>query len=213
MELAKHIEHTLLKPDTNKEQVKQLCSEAAQHGFRAVCVPPYYVKDAVSALEGSPAVKVVTVIGYPMGYSCTPSKVEEVKRAIDEGAAEVDVVVNISAIKDGQWSYVRNDINSSATAAQLKGKAAKIIFETSLLSSAEIEKLCQICTELEVNFVKTSTGHQGGASVEMVQFLRQHLPSTIKIKASGGIKTPEQAKELLKAGADTIGTSAGLAMI
>lgn len=210
MNLAHFIDHTILTPDCTLADIERLCLEAKQYGFTAVCVPPYYIQAAAKHLEDQP-VKISTVIGFPMGYSATPAKVEEIKRAIDEGAREVDVVVNVCAIKSGNWNYVRNDIDSMTTSVHLKGKMIKIIFEVSLLSKEEIIQLCDICNKIEVNFVKTSTGFNGGgATVTAVELLRQHLDKSIKIKASGGIRTREDAMRLLDAGAERIGTSAGV---
>ncbi len=212
MNLNNYIEHTLLKPDTTTAQVKALCQEAIDHNFAAVCVPPFYVKPAAQYLEDTP-IKIVTVVGFPMGYSAIPTKVEETKRAVDEGADEVDMVVNIAAIKDGNWSHVKNDIDSVTTAVHLKGKAIKVILEMGLLSAAELKQLCTICEEVGVNYVKTSTGiNAGGATVEMVKLLKGNIKSNIKIKASGGIKTRVFAQQLIQAGADRIGTSAGIAI-
>ena len=141
-ELAKKIDHTILKPDCTFTDIKKLCDEAKTYSFASVCVPPYYVKEAFKQLEDS-LTKVTTVIGFPMGYSTTPAKVEEVKRAIVEGVDELDVVVNICAIKEGNWSYVRNDIDSMTRAAHLRGKVVKIILEVGLLTNSEIEQVCK----------------------------------------------------------------------
>jgi len=207
------IDHTVLKVDCKVEKIRALCDEAVASRFAAVCVPPYFVKEAARKLEYS-RVKVATVIGFPYGYSATPAKVEEIKRAINDGADEVDVVVNICAIKEGSWYYVKNDIESMTLAAHLKGKGIKVIFEMSLLTEEEIVKLCEICSGLDVNFVKTSTGVNGtGATVEMIEFLRKNLSSKIKIKASGGIRTVEQAQALVDAGATRLGTSAGVSIV
>ncbi|NJN77546.1 MAG: deoxyribose-phosphate aldolase [Saprospiraceae bacterium] len=213
MTLAQYIDHTLLKADTDTKAVTQLCNEAIENNFRSVCVPPYFVSLAVELLEATP-VKVVTVIGFPMGYAATPAKVEEAKRAIQEGADEIDVVVNVAAIKDKNWSYVKNDVNSLTTTAHLQGKIVKIIFETALLTEAEIIQLCEICNENEVNYVKTATGFNGvNTSPEIIRFLKNHINSEIKIKASGGIRSKEQALALIKAGANRIGTSRSLQII
>ena len=126
MQLAEKIDHTLLKPDCTLENIKTVCEEAKTHRFFSVCVPPFYVKDAVQFLEDE-SVKVATVIGFPMGYATTPAKVEEIKRAIDEGADEVDAVVNICAVKSGNWNYVRNDIDSMTRIAHMRGKIIKVI--------------------------------------------------------------------------------------
>ncbi len=213
MNLANVIDHTILRPDCRLDEIKKICAEAEQFGFASVCVPPYFIKEAARILEDS-KVKVSTVIGFPMGYSTTPAKVEEIKRGINDGVDELDVVVNICAVKEGNWYYVKSDLESMTLAAHLKGKVIKVIFETSILSMQEIRELCNICVELGVDYVKTSTGmNGGGATREIVEFLRAELPSQIKIKASGGIRTAEQAKAFIEAGADRLGTSGGVAII
>ncbi len=213
MDLARFIDATILKPDTTLADIKKLCEEAKTYEFMAVCVPPFFVKDAAKALEGT-AVKISTVVGFPMGYSATPAKVEEIKKAIDEGATELDCVINLCAVKSKQWNYVRNEIESMAMACQMRGKTIKVILETGMLTEAEITKLCEMATEVKVNFVKTSTGVNGkGATVQVVDSLRKKLPPTIKIKASGGIRDRKSAEELIAAGADRIGTSAAVAII
>jgi deoxyribose-phosphate aldolase len=211
--LTKSIEHTLLKPQTSKQDVEKLCNEAEQYGFHAVCVPPYFVSLARQLLKNS-AVKVVTVAGFPMGYTNMNGKGEETKKAISDGADEIDMVMNIAAFKSGNFAYVKDDIQNIATLCRLHNKIVKVILETSILSYEEIEKACAICAEAEVDFVKTSTGFTGeGANVEVVRFMRSILPPKIKIKASGGIKTNDFALELLEAGAIRIGTSAGVEII
>ncbi len=212
MNLASTIDHTLLKPDSRREDILKLCDEANQFGFHAVCIPPYFVREAARALEQS-KVKTATVIGFPYGYAATPAKVEEIKRAINDGADEVDIVVNICAVRGSDWAYVKNDIESMTMAAHLKGKAVKVIFETPLLSKEEILKLCEICSVVKVDFVKTSTGVHGGATAEIIELLRKELPEDIKIKASGGIESPAQAMQLLKQGADRLGTSKGVGLV
>ena len=212
-DIAASIDHTILKPDTTYAEVEQLAKEAIEHGFAAICVPPYFAQDAVQLVEGK-GVKVATVVGFPFGYSPTSAKVDEVKSCLDKGVDEIDAVVNIAAIKNQKWAYVTNDIQSITTAAHLQGKIVKIIIETGMLTPAEIGKLCEICTTAEVDYVKTSTGFNGqGATVEVVRQLRSLLPENIKIKASGGIRTREFALELLEAGASRIGTSVGVQLI
>ncbi len=169
------------------------------------------MRHAARILEDSP-VKIATVVGFPMGYAAIPAKVEEVKRAIDEGADELDIVANIAAIKNGDWAHVRNDIDGVTIAVHLKGKKIKLILETGLLEEAEILKLCTICKDVGVDFVKTSTGYQDGATVEHIRLLRTHLPKEIKIKASGGIRTAEVARQMIEAGAARIGTSSGVSI-
>jgi len=212
MNLAPLIDHTLLQPETDLQAIEQLCREAQDHAFHAVCVPPYFIGQAARLLENA-SVRTATVVGFPLGYSATPAKVAEIKRAIDEGADELDAVINLCAVKSRKWDYVRNDIDSMTRVVHLKNKHIKIILETDLLTPEEIKQLCAICVENAVNFVKTSTGFRGGATVEMVKLLRSSLPNTIKIKASGGIRTTEFAEQLVHAGADRLGTSSGLQLI
>jgi deoxyribose-phosphate aldolase len=214
MELASFIEHTLLKPDAISAQIKQLCEEAKTYNFAGVCIPPYFVPDAKFYLDET-TVKIVTVVGFPMGYTSISSKVEEVKRAVDDGADEIDMVVNLCAVKDGKWAHVRNDIDSVTRATHLKGKVMKLILETGLLQQPEIKKLCEICLEMGVNYVKTSTGiNAPGATVEMVEYMKACIAgSNVKIKASGGIRTREFAEQLVSAGATRLGTSSSLILI
>ena len=212
MSLAKFIDSTTLQPDCSPEAIQGLCREAMELGFSAVCIPPYYVKEAVSILADS-TVAVATVIGFPMGYSSTPSKVEEIKRAIDEGADELDVVINVCAVKSGNWNYVKNDIESTTLAAHLKGKVVKIILETNLLSAEELDRVCSICAKAGVDFVKTSTGFSGGTTIETIEHLRAALPKVVRIKASGGIRDRAFAEALIAAGASRLGTSTGAKII
>lgn len=208
MSLAGRIDHTLLKAEINRADIKNLCLEAINNGFVAICIPPYFVDFAQGILEEHP-VKISTVVGYPLGFESTATKIEEIKRAIEMGVDELDVVIHISAVKNEDWSFVKNDIESMTRACHMKGKVIKVILETALMSSEEITKLCEICNAAEVDFVKTSTGRVGGATVEHIAILRSQLNDKIKIKASGGIRTVEQAQALIAAGAERIGTSAG----
>ncbi|MFK8102928.1 MAG: deoxyribose-phosphate aldolase [Saprospiraceae bacterium] len=213
MNLATIIDHTTLKANCTVAQIQTICEEAVNYKFKAVCIPPYYVKDAVKALNDSP-IKIATVIGFPLGYSATAAKVEEIKRAINDGAHELDVVINICAVKSQDWAYVKNDIDSMTRSAHLKGKIVKVILETGLLTKEEIKKLCVICSELEADYVKTSTGFNGeGVSVEMVRFLKQSLSPSVKIKASGGIRDQSTARQLVEAGANRLGCSASIAIV
>jgi len=213
MDLAHFIDHTLLKPDCAIAAVKALCEEAKQYRFASVCIPPYYVKDAFHILEGTD-VKVSTVVGFPMGYASTPSKVEEIKRAIDEGADEMDAVINICSVKNRNWNFLRNEMDSLTTACHMRGKVLKVIIESGLLTETEVLKVCEIAAAAQVDFVKNCTGFIGhGATVEMVGLLRKNLPPAIKIKASGGIKDRQAAEALIAAGANRIGTSAGVAIV
>lgn len=210
--LAALIEHTLLKPDTTKQDIQLLCDETLLHGFYGVCVSPFHVRDAVRFLNES--AKVVTVVGFPMGYSTIPAKVEEIKKAIDEGANEIDAVINIAAVKSESWSTVKTEIESMSRAVGMRGKILKLIVETSILTEAELLKIFPIIEGEGVHFVKTSTGFaREGATVKAVEFLRQNLSPAVKIKASGGIKNAAFAEQLVHAGANRIGSSASVNLV
>jgi deoxyribose-phosphate aldolase len=211
--LASKIDHTLLTANASEKEIKKLCTEAREFGFAAVCVPPYYVRKCKLWLKDS-GVKVATVVGFPMGYASTPAKVEEARRAIDEGADEIDMVINIIALKAGDMNYLRNELTSAATIVQLRGGKLKVILETGLLTEKEIITACDLCKEMTVDFVKTSTGLvQPGATAEVVKLLRAHLPKSIKIKASGGIRDKAFALQLIEAGADRLGCSASVSIV
>ncbi|MCB9257167.1 MAG: deoxyribose-phosphate aldolase [Chitinophagales bacterium] len=211
--LAAKIEHTILKADATESEIKKLCEEAKEHRFFGVCVPPYFIKLAKQVLSKTEC-KVVSVVGFPLGYNSTPSKVEETRKAIDEGADEIDMVLNIAAFKNGDFNFVLNDIQSVCTLTHLKNRKLKVIIETALLSKEEIVKACEICAEAGVDFVKTSTGFStSGAQAEDISLMRNNLPSNIGIKASGGIKNKEQALALVEAGASRIGASAGVKLL
>lgn len=213
MNIASKIDHTILKPDTSKEEITKLCNEAKQYGFAAVCVPPYWVRECKNQLRDS-KVKISTVVGFPMGYSATPAKVEECRRAIDEGASEIDMVLNIIALKAGDYNYLKNELTSAGTIVQLRGGKLKVILETGLLTREEIIKACELCSQLSVDYVKTSTGYiEKGATVEDIKLMRAHLPKHIKIKASGGVKDKAAVLALIEAGADRIGTSRGVKIV
>jgi deoxyribose-phosphate aldolase len=212
-DLARYIDHTVLKADTTQKDIERICQEAIENQFFGVCVPPYFVKHAKKLLRGS-GVKTITVVGFPLGYSYINSKVEECKRALEDRAHEIDMVMNISAFKSGNFAFVKDDIQNITTLCRLNNRLIKVIIETSLLSKEEIIKACQICAEAEVDFVKTSTGFNGsGANIENIKLMRDILPKNIKIKASGGIKDNAFANELIKAGASRIGSSAGAKLL
>lgn len=213
MQLASKIDHTLLRADTSRQEIIQLCDEAKQHGFAAVCVPPYWVRECKNQLRDS-KVKIATVVGFPLGFSATPAKVEECRRAIDEGASEIDMVINIIALKEGDMNYLKNELTSAGTIVQLRGGKLKIILETGLLTKEEIVKACELCSKLNMDYVKTSTGFiDKGATVEDVQLLRASLPKHIKVKASGGIRDRAMALTMIEAGADRIGTSGSVKIV
>ncbi len=213
-ELAKLIEHTILKPDTTISDVRRLCAEAQQHELYGVCVPPLYVRDACRALGEDRRVRVITVVGFPMGYSAIPAKSEEIKRAIDEGADEIDAVINIAAVKSENWNHVERDIEAVARATNMRGRILKLILECGLLEDSELRKLCDMAHATNVKWLKTGTGINGKpASVDMVRQLRTLAHDSIKLKAAGGIRSATDAEALVAAGADRIGTSASLEII
>jgi deoxyribose-phosphate aldolase len=210
--LASVIEHTYLKPDCTTALVKKLCQDVLTLKMYGVCVPPYFVKEAAQLLGGQ--AKIVTVVSFPMGYNPTTVKGEECRQAITDGADELDMVVNIAAIKSGQWKQVQNELDRLQQVVEMQRGQLKVIFETALLTHEEITRLSDICIQTGVLFVKTSTGMNGpGATVEAVALLRSLLPDNITIKASGGIATRAFAEELVAAGAGRIGTSQSLAIL
>ena len=213
MPLNKYIDHTILKPTCLVSDIQKLCAEAKQYDFAAVCVPPNFVKLAKEQVAGSD-VKVATVVGFPFGYSATEAKIAEIILAMVDGADELDVVANISAIKNGDWSAIADEINHIMPIIRSKGKAVKIIIESGVLTDDEIIKCCDIYGIAGIDFLKTSTGYaEKGASVEAVSLFRKHLPESIQITASGGIRDYETAKKMIDAGATRIGCSAGVAIV
>lgn len=210
MNIEKYIDHTILKQTTTLADVERVCQEAMQHHFAAVCIPPLYVKKAKEFLSGSD-VKVCTVIGFPMGYAAIEAKVAEIVLAMVDGVDELDMVANISAIKNGDWSFIANEINTIMPIVKEKNKTFKIIIESGVLTDDEIIKCCDIYGVAGVDFVKTSTGFADkGASIDAVRLIRNHLADHVKIKASGGIRSFAFAKQLIDAGANRIGCSASV---
>ncbi len=213
MNIASYIDHTVLKPTTLVADVEKLCREAVENGFAAVCVPPLFVKKAKELTTGT-AVKAATVIGFPFGYSAIEAKLAETVLAIVDGADELDMVINISAVKNNDWQFLANEINSIMPVIRKKEKVIKVIIESGILTDEEIVKCCDIYGAAGVDFMKTSTGYaEKGASVHAVKLMRTHLADAIKIKASGGIKSYSFAKELIDAGADRLGCSSSVQII
>ncbi|MFD6439201.1 deoxyribose-phosphate aldolase [Peribacillus sp. NPDC060186] len=206
------IDHTLLKADATKEQIKVLCEEAREYKFASVCVNPTWVKYASELLEGS-EVKVCTVIGFPLGASTPETKAFETKDAISNGAQEVDMVINIGALKDKDNELVERDIR--AVVAASTGKAlSKVIIETSLLTEEEKVRACELAVKAGTDFVKTSTGFStGGATVEDVALMRKTVGPDIGVKASGGVRNTSDAQKVIEAGATRIGASAGVSIL
>lgn len=210
--LNRYIEHTNLSPTLTIQDIDKLVAEAKQHHFLGVCVPPFWVKRAKREI-GDSKILLITVAGFPLGYSMTETKLEEIKSAIDNGADEVDVVWNISSFKSGNpWTKI--EIAKCSKLVHGYQKALKVIIETAYLSDDEIVEACKICVDAGADFVKTSTGFApSGAKVEHIQLMKRSVPVGVGIKASGGIKTKEQAIQLIEAGADRLGTSSGIAIV
>jgi len=206
MELNKYIDHTLLKPEASEEQVLKLCDEALEYGFYSVCVNSCHVPLAVDKLSGSD-VKVATVAGFPLGGMSTASKVFEAREAVEAGASEIDMVINVGALKEGRYEYVLHEIAALVDMCP----CLKVIIETCLLTDEEIVKACELVVQAGADFVKTSTGFStGGATAEAVSLMRQTVGDKAKIKASGGIRTLADAKKFIELGADRLGCSAGV---
>lgn len=209
---TKYFDHTILKADASEAQVAKICKEALENDFASVCVNQYYTKFVAEQLKGSD-VKVCTVVGFPLGMSDTRVKAFETKAAIEDGAEEVDMVINVGALKDGKYDYVRNDIK---TLKDVCGKEVllKVIIETCLLTDEEKVKACELAKEAGADYVKTSTGFStGGAKAEDVALMRKTVGEELGVKASGGIHTAEEAQAMIDAGASRLGTSATLAII
>ena len=211
MDISKYIEHTLLKQAATKDGLEKLFQEAIQNNFLGVCVNPCFGKDAKKFLKNS-NVKIVTVIGFPLGANTPEVKAFETKKAIEDGADEIDMVINVSKLKDKDYNYVKNDIEFVRHACP--DNILKVILETDLLTKEEIKKACEICIDAKADLVKTSTGfvkNGVGAKVEDVELMYQTVsPFGLKVKASGGIRDSEKALALIKAGATRLGTSSGL---
>lgn len=211
-ELAKFIDHTSLKPDVKEEEILSLCKEAKENNFAAVCVNPTWVEKAVAELQGTD-VKVATVVGFPLGANTPETKAFEAQDAVNRGAHEIDMVINIGQLKSGNNDHVERDIKAVVEA--VNGKAiVKVIIETSLLNDSEKESACKLSVSAGAHFVKTSTGFSGGgATVEDVKLMREAVGPNIGVKASGGIRDRETAVAVVEAGATRIGASSGVAIV
>lgn len=212
--LNNHIEHTLLKQDAKLEDFIKLFEEAKEHKFLGVCINPAYVKLAKGNLHGTD-VKIVTVVGFPLGANRSDVKAFETTKAVEDGADEIDMVINVSKLKDKDYNFIINDIKAVKTAC--KDKPLKVILETDLLTKEEIKKACELCIEAKADFVKTSTGFvKGGvgAKAEDVKLMFNTVsPYGLKVKASGGIRDKEAALKMLEAGAERLGTSSGVKIV
>lgn len=208
----KYIEQTNLKPDLTEKDIDQLVAEAVRFDFFGVCVPPFWVKKVKRDLANTKT-QVVTVIGFPLGYQQTQSKLTEIQTAIDDGVDEVDIVMNISAFKSGM-PWVKIELAKCVDLAHAHQKLVKVIVETALLSVEELIEICKIVTDAGVDIIKTSTGFSSrGASIADIETMRQHIGPEVGIKASGGIKSWADLQKMVMAGADRIGTSAGVAIM
>lgn len=207
-----YIEQTNLRPTLTIHHIDQLVEEAKEYQFFGVCVPPFWVKRARREI-GKSSIKLVTVAGFPLGYQMTETKLDDIKRAIDNGADEIDVVWNNTSFKTGlPWTKI--EIAKCSKLTHDHQKILKVIIETAYLSDAEIADACKLCADAGADFVKTSTGFApAGAKVEHIRLMRQVLPETVGIKASGGIKTLEHLTDMIAAGADRVGTSSGVAIM
>jgi len=206
MKFEKYFDHTILKPEATKNEVKEICMEAIQYGFASVCVNEFYTSFVSSILKGS-GVDTCVVIGFPLGASSTDVKVFETQSAIRNGADEIDMVINIGAFKDQQYEFVQDEIRQVKLACQ--GKLLKVIIEACLLTNEEIIKVCELSVAAGADFVKTSTGFSNaGATVEAVALMKKTVNGKAKVKAAGGIRDAETAKAMIAAGADRLGTSA-----
>ncbi len=212
--LNKHIEHTLLKQDAKLEDFTKLFNEAKEHQFLGVCINPAYVKLAKENLKNSD-VKVVTVVGFPLGANRSDVKAYETSKAVEDGADEIDMVINVTALKNKDYDFVVNDIKTVKAACQ--NKPLKVILETDLLEKDEIKKACELCVEAKADLVKTSTGFvKGGvgAKAEDVKLMYETVsPYGLKVKASGGIRDKETAVKMIEAGAERLGTSSGVKIV
>ena len=211
MNLSDYIDHTNLSKTATAEDIMKLCEEAKTYHFPTVCIPPYYVKAASEYLKGS-TTEVCTVIGFPNGYNTTETKQYEAIDALHNGAKEIDMVININALKNKDYDYVKDEIETIRDS--LDGRCLKVIIETCLLTEEEIIKMTEICNETFVNFIKTSTGFdKEGAKLDDVNLIMKYKNEVLEVKASGGIRNSKDAEAFIKAGATRLGTSHGIDII
>lgn len=209
MNLAKYIDHTILKVDATKNDIKKLCEEAMEYGFKSVCINACHVKYAKELLKDSD-VLIATVVGFPLGATTTETKAFEAKQAVENGASEIDMVINVGALKDGDYDFVLNDIKTVVDSCKV---TVKVILETCKLTKEEIVMATKLAVKAKAHFVKTSTGFSdGGAKVEDVKLMKENCGS-LEVKASGGVRDKKTALEMIEAGATRIGTSSGIKII
>ena len=213
MSINSYIDHTNLKPVVLIKDIELLCAEALQYSFAAVCVPPPMIKFAKKFLDSS-KVKTATVIGFPFGYSAVESKIAEIVLAMVDGADELDMVINLIALKNNDWQYLANEITHVLPVVKQKNKMIKVIVESGVLADEEIIRCCELYGTAGVDFLKTSTGYaEKGATIEAVSLMRKHLPAGVQIKASGGIRSYAFARQLIEAGATRLGCSNSVSII
>ncbi|HCC59099.1 MAG TPA: deoxyribose-phosphate aldolase [Solibacterales bacterium] len=211
--MARLIDHTILKPEATRAQVEQICQQALAHGFASVCVNPYWVPLVAAELAGSD-VSVCTVVGFPLGATSTAAKVAETGITLGDGAREIDMVLNVGALRSGDLDIVQRDIAAVVEAAHGGGAIVKVILETALLEDAQKLSACRLAVTAGADFVKTSTGFAAsGATVEDVALMREAVGLALGVKASGGIRTLADVERMVAAGATRIGTSAGVAIV
>ncbi|WP_338984250.1 deoxyribose-phosphate aldolase [Spiroplasma endosymbiont of Diplazon laetatorius] len=211
MNLNKYIDHTLLKADAKKSEIEKICSEAKEFDFATVCINPTHISYAKGLLEGTD-VGITTVVGFPLGATTSEVKAFETKQAIKNGATEIDMVINIGAVKDANWDLVLNDMKAVKAAAP--NNCVKVILENCLLTKEEITKCCELALEAKLEFVKTSTGFStGGATFEDVALMKSIVKDNAKVKAAGGVRTYDDAMKMIENGADRLGTSGGVAIV
>lgn len=209
----KYFDHTLLKPESTQADIKKLCKEAAEYDFASVCINSCYVKTAAENLKNT-HVKITSVAGFPLGAMTTEAKAFEIENALSDGANEIDIVINIGALKDCRYDYIENELSMLSDLCHKQNAQIKVILETCLLSNDEIIKACEIASSTGVDFVKTSTGFsEGGAYPHHVELMAKSSSDNVKVKASGGIKTLEDALKMIEAGADRLGCSASVSIM
>lgn len=202
-DILSHVDHTLLKPFSTWDQIRKLCDEAVRYGTASVCVPPAYVK---RIRENYPELTICTVVGFPLGYETREGKVADTKKCLADGADEIDMVINICEVKNGNYGYVEDEIR--AIREVTKGKILKVIIETCYLTDEEKKRLCEVVTDAKADYIKTSTGFgDAGATIRDVQLFAENIGKDVKIKAAGGIKTAKQAEEYISCGCDRVGAS------
>lgn len=203
-EILKKVDHTLLKQTSTWEEIKKLCDDAIKCNTASVCIPPCFVKQAKEYVGDK--MKICTVIGFPNGYNLTKVKMYETEQAVEDGADEIDMVINVGKLKEKNYDYILNEINGIKS--KCNGRILKVIIETCLLTEEEKIKMCEIVSQSDADYIKTSTGFStGGATLEDIELFKKHMKNGKKIKAAGGIKNFDDAEEFVKAGADRLGTS------